>query len=110
MGLKSRFKKALFSFFKYEILNYVQDYRQSVKYIEPPTQYVCHEMRMQEIKVEVRMCQHIPANIAYDEALDRAKKLLFDECDKFIHVDKPQFGGSYHSGLFRLSLFVGLKK
>jgi hypothetical protein len=112
MKLKSRFKKALFAFFKEEILA-------SVGYNKPmqTIQHVCKEMIMTEIRAEILLSDSdserygVPANVVYEESLKEARRKLFEESMNFINIDEKSVIDPhiYPTRAIKLSLFVGLR-
>jgi hypothetical protein len=112
LKLKSRFKKALFAFFKDEILN-------SVGYNKPiqTIQHVCNEMRMTEIRTEIILDESkyhqcgTSVNQIYEYSLNDAKRKLFEESMKFIQIDEKSVIDPlyYSTRAITLKLFVGTK-
>lgn len=108
--LKSRFKKALFAFFKDEILNSV-GYTGAIQQV----QIVTKELKFTEIKSEILLDERDsqrygePIGIVYEKALENAKRRLFEESLKFIQVDEKSIMDShiYPHRAIRVSLFVG---
>ena len=84
--LKLRFKKALFAFFKEEIL-------ESVGHIPTasPTVNISH-LNFIEIKSKIilddRNQMFEPSNIVYERALEKCRKEIFEEAMKFVVVDE----------------------
>jgi hypothetical protein len=112
MKLKSRFKKALFAFFKEEILSSV-GYNQPMQVV----QHVCKEMRMTEIRSEILLDDRdnqrygVPANVIYEKSLDEARRRLFEESMKFIQIDEKSVIDPhiYPTRAIKVSLFVGVR-
>ena len=111
MKLRKRFKKALFAFFKDEIMD-------AVGYSGTISHAVIKEANIIELKAEIildRSTQKnlsIPIDIAYEYALSDAKKKLFEEAMKFIVIDSNSVFDPivYPHRAIRLSLFVGKVK
>jgi hypothetical protein len=112
MKLKSRFKKALFAFFKEEILSSV-GYNQPMQTI----QHICKEMRMTEIRSEILLSDRdserygMPANVVYEKSLEEARRMLFEESMKFIQIDEKSVIDPhiYPTRAIKVSLFVGVR-
>jgi len=112
MKLKSRFKKALFAFFKEEILSSV-GYNQPMQTI----QHICKEMRMTEIRSEILLSDvgseryGLPANVVYEKSLEEARRRLFEESMKFIQIDEKSVIDPhiYPTRAIKVSLFVGVR-
>jgi len=104
--LKARFKKALFAFFKDEILNAV-GYNGTIQKL----QIVTKELEFSEIKAEILLEERYgePIVIVYERALESAKRRLFEESMKFIHIDESSIMDShvYPHRAIRVSLYVG---
>jgi hypothetical protein len=110
MKLKSRIKRALFAFFKDEIL-------QSVGYDKPIQnqiiQHICKEMKMTEIRSEILLDgmerYGMPVNVVYEKSLEEARKRIFEESMKFIQIDEKSVIDPhiYPHRSIKLSLFVG---
>ena len=85
--LKLRFKKALFVFFKEEIL-------EAVGYQREIHVNISKEFHIAEIKSQIIIddresyLSHIPPTVLYEKALEKAKKELFEQSMKFIKVDE----------------------
>jgi hypothetical protein len=112
MKLKSRFKKALFAFFKDEILSSV-GYNQPMQTI----QHICKEMKMTEIRSEILLDERdnqrygMPANMVYEKSLEDARRRLFEESMKYIQVDEKSIIDQhiYPARAIRVSLFIGVR-
>ena len=112
MKLKSRFKKALFAFFKDEILSSV-GYNQPMQTI----QHICKEMKMTEIRSEIILDERdnqrygMPANMVYEKSLEDARRRLFEESMKYIQVDEKSIidQNIYQARAIRVSLFIGIR-
>jgi hypothetical protein len=109
MELKSRFKKALFAFFKDEILSSV-GYNKPMQVVE----HVCKEIRMTEISSEILLSDipyGIPVNEIYKRALYEAKQRLFEESMKFIRIDEKTVIDSniHRTRGIKISLFIGTR-
>jgi len=111
MKLKNRFKKALFSFFKDEIMESVGFNGDVVEH-----QYITHQMKLTEIKAEIhidennsQMMHGKPSGLIYEEALEVAKKQIFEQSMKHIKVDTASIMDShiYNGRVIKVSLFVG---
>jgi len=111
MKLKNRFKKALFAFFKDEIMNSV-GYNGATEHV----QFVSKDIKMTEIKSEIlidntnHQIRHgEPTGIVYERALEECKRKLFEESMKFIQIDEKSIMDShiYHGRAIRVSLFLG---
>ena len=111
--MKNRFRKALFAFFKDEILNSV-GYNGSS---QTSTIMVTEErVKFTEIKAEIlldnrggQMGHGEPTVIAYERALEDCKQRLFDESMKSIRIDEQSIMDShiYDGRAIRVSLLVG---
>jgi len=114
MKIKKRFKKALFAFFKDEILNSVGAQKTTEK-----VNYVSKELQLIEIDSEIiidetrQIGRGIAMNSIYEEALNRCKRKLFEKAMKHIQIDELSvMGTDLHSNgirTIRVSLFIGLK-
>lgn len=110
MGIKQRFKKAIFAFFKDEILKSV-GYNNPMQHIE----IVSREMRFIEIRAEILLTESEnyvePIGIAYERALEKAKKTLFEESMKYIEIETNSVMDSYiyNARGIKVSLFIGQK-
>ena len=111
-NLKKRLKSAIFAFFKDEILKSVGHTGTVIQ-----TQIVSKELKFTEIKAEIllddRDVQRFskPLSMIYEHSLEEAKRKLFNESLKFIHVDEKSVmdRGIYPHRAIRVSLFVGLQ-
>jgi len=112
MGFKKRFKKALFAFFKDEIINSV-GFNNSKKVI-----YVSKELNFVEIKSEIRIeksnrTNNMPFDYAYEESLNKCRRDLFEEAMKHIQIDNQSVirTNSYSNDTraIKVSLFIGTK-
>jgi hypothetical protein len=112
MKIKSRFKKALFAFFKDEILSSV-GYNQPMQTI----QHICKEMKMTEIRSEILLSDRdserygMPATVVYEKSLEEARRRLFEESMKFIQIDEKSVIDPhiYQARAIRVSLFIGVR-
>lgn len=108
MGIKNRFKRALFSFFKEDILKEV-GYDYGYKQVE----FVCNEMKMVEIKSEILLADNsmslAPPHLLYEKELENCKRRLFEESMKYIKIDERSVMDShiYDARAIRVSLFIG---
>lgn len=106
--LKLKFKRALFAFFKEEILEAV-GFKQPVERVE----FISRELKFTQITTPIvldeRDTNFSPVGIAYEKALDQAKRKLFDESMKFIHIESKDVINSYvyPRREIRVSLFIG---
>jgi hypothetical protein len=108
--LKLKFKRALFAFFKEEILNSV-GYSGNIQKVE----IVTKELKLTEIKAEIllnvteKYPHNEPIGIVYEKALERAKEKLFNESMKFIQIENKSIMDShiYPHRVIRVSLFIG---
>lgn len=109
MNLRLRFKKALFAFFKEEILEAV-GHNPKVQIVE----HVSGGMRVRELKSEILIEGYPTMDIkpVYEKALDKAKQELFNSVMDFIKIDHHSVIDShtYPHRAIRLSLFVGDSK
>ena len=110
-NLKIRLKKALFAFFKDEILSLVG----FTEYI-PKIKYIPKKMEITEIRFEILLKDDnknmwIPINVTYEKALEEAKYKLFKEVTKHIQFDERTILSSnvYPHRIISGSLFVGVK-
>ena len=111
MKIKERFKKALFAFFKDEILKNV-GYNGDVRHVTVSENCV----RFTEIKAEIlfddkdeQVRYGLPAGYMYEKALEKARKTLFEESMKYVVIDKHSILDErvYPHRAIRISLFVG---
>lgn len=111
--MKNRFKKALFAFFKDEILNSV-GYNGNVQVGKIVTTH--ENVKFHEIKAEIlldnrneqmRYGEH--TGVAYERALEDCKRSLFEESMKSIRIDEQSVMDShiYDGRAIRVSLLVG---
>jgi hypothetical protein len=113
MKIKDRFKKALFAFFKDEILKNV-GYNGDVRHVT-----ICEtHLKFTEIKAEIlfddkneQVKYGLPTGYIYEKALESARTKLFEETMKYVIVDKNSIIDQhlYTHRAIRLSLFVGIK-
>lgn len=109
--VKSRIKKALFAGFKDEILDAV-GYPIAVQEIQIKTK----ELEFTELRCEILLRDdektfNLPLQIAYEKALQNAKREMFEQVIKFIQVEEGSILDNhlYPNMAFKLSLFVGTK-
>jgi len=113
MKLKRRFKKALFAFFKDEIIN-------SVDFVEKSERinYVTKELNLITIKSEIvieesRQMNNIPFEYVYEDALNKCKHDLFQKVMKHIQIDNQSVMETSlyrnNTRAIRVSLFIGNK-
>jgi hypothetical protein len=112
MKLKLRIKKALFAFFQDEILK-------NVGYDGKVTELsiVSKEMNFVEIKAEIMLedlstellRSGVPADIAYQKALENAKRRIFEQAMNHVIIDKNSVIDDriYRHMAIKVSLFVG---
>jgi hypothetical protein len=109
--LKLKFKRALFAFFKEEILNSV-GHSGNIQQVQIATK----ELKYTEIKAEILLNENgishynnEPIGIAYEKALEHAKEKLFNESMKFIQIENKSIMDShiYPHRAIRVSLFIG---
>jgi hypothetical protein len=108
--LKLKFKRALFAFFKEEILNSV-GWQGNIQ----QTVIVTKELKFTEIKAEILLndtgtyMHNEPIGIVYEKALELAKEKLFNQSMKFIQIENESIMNShiYPHRAIRLSLFIG---
>ncbi len=111
--LKQRFKKALFAFFKDEILSSVGYMGEVSTY-----KYNTRDIRFTEIKSEIMFDERSeqrynkPIGHIYEMALDEARKRLFEESMKYIQIDERSVmdRGIYNHRAIRISLLIGNKR
>lgn len=116
--LKQRFKKALFEFFKQEILDYLEvnkfPYRISPeKFVHNTTE---QNIEFKEVKTEIVLkdnddyrLNNIPVSRLYEQSLEDTKKLLFEEMLKYVEIDTASVMDSYIYPIrkLRMRIFVG---
>lgn len=101
MGLKSMIKKALFAFFKEQILQFTDYNKPTV--IRPQPEQLINQLHKEEIKItKLRSRVMLPfgdraqefgaisSDMVYKKALDEAKKSLFEEATQFIRVEEEE--------------------
>jgi glucose-6-phosphate-specific signal transduction histidine kinase len=108
--MKHRFKKALFAFFKDEILN-ATDYGKPFETI----QHVVSEVKFTELRSQIRLPQGINYNdtqSTYERSLASCKHELFNEAMKHIKVDTESLMGrqQFRERVIEVSLLVGHNK
>ena len=123
-NLKQRFKKAIFAFFRNEILDLVgydlnNQNNQNMKFKQTSQhQIVNSEMKFTEIKTEILLNNNTnhgynePFSVFYEKELENAKMKLIENALKFIQVDTSYLIDKYIHPDHRkisLSLFVGNK-
>lgn len=108
MRIKERIKAAIFALFKQEIL----------KCYEPtfePIQAITHqrELEFKEVKAEFRVQNEDFEGMYFDyeDSLERCKRAMFEEVQKYIKVDPKSVieCTTNQQRKIRLSLFVGIK-
>jgi len=111
MKLKDRFKKALFAFFKNEILEAVS-WKGTVL---EKTQIVSAELKFTEIKADIFIQDTtnalVPASVVYERSLREAREKIFEEAMKMVVIDERSVMDTniYPHRVIRVSLFVGYK-
>lgn len=104
--IKLRFKKALFAFFKDEILDLV-GYNKDIHQV----QLITKELKFTEIKSEIVLdgIDSQPIGLVYEKSLEKAKRKLFEESMKFIQIDESSIMDShiYPHRVIKVSLFIG---
>jgi hypothetical protein len=113
MKLKDRFKKAVFNFFKQEIM-------EQVGYFEPfrHTEVVNKEYVFQKVEAEIRLSssqQYLteePLDSLYARAVEECKSRLFEECMKYAQIDVASVlkHSPYRDKAIRVTLYVGQPK
>ncbi len=108
--MKRRFKRAVFAFFKEEILDFI-GYNTPI----PKVELVSKELNFTEIKTQIILDENIQLNFReslskiYERALAQAKQTLFEKCLEFIVVDEKSIinnnSDSYKA--INVSLFIG---
>lgn len=106
--IKTRFKRALYGFFKEEILNSI-GYSEPVKKIE----FISKEMQIKELKAEFVLDDNSlmsqPFSYVWSRQLEKVKKDLFDECMNHIKIDSYSITDPRVSRekIIKVSLFIG---
>ncbi len=110
MNFKERFRKALFAFFKEEILKEAAPQGPFEIQTIHHSQLKFHELRMEWRIAEEREFKHIgrPIEFIYEGALNDARKRLFEQVMQYVQVDErtvldPQL---YDGRIFRATVFV----
>lgn len=115
-SIKQRFKKAIFAFFKDEILKEF-----SANNSEPEFTDKVYKQVDSTIKVELRqigcaidldMGGEIPTDFFYEKACDKARRQLFDEFIKWVTIEgsvvlNPEY---YHKRKIVFNAWVGIEK
>jgi septum formation topological specificity factor MinE len=101
MKLKRRFKKALFAFFKDEIINSVDFDEKSER------------IKSEIVIEESRQMNNMPFEYVYEEALNKCKHDLFQKVMKHIQIDNQSVMETNlyrnNTRAIRVSLFIGNK-
>ena len=106
--MKNRFKKALFAFFKDEILDAVK-YNPLGNY-ETQVTVVSKTLNFEELKCEIATSDRMSGDPrAYENSLREARAALIDKAMEFIKVDEQSVfdPNIYDERRIRCSLFVG---
>jgi hypothetical protein len=106
--MKNRFKKALFAFFKDEILDAVK-YNPLGNY-ETQVTVVSKTLNFEELKCEIAVSDRMNGDPrAYENSLREARTALIDKAMEFIQVDEQSVfdPNIYDERRIRCSLFVG---
>ena len=109
--MKKRFKKALFAFFKDEILNAVMRVENSEH--QTHVQFISKTLEFKELKVEIATMDRQSMNPrAYEDSLREARHVLIDEALKYIQVDESSVFDEdiYNERRIKCSLFIGIKQ
>jgi septum formation topological specificity factor MinE len=106
MKLKRRFKKALFAFFKDEIIN-------SVDFDEKSERIKSERIKSEIVIEESRQMNNMPFEYVYEEALNKCKHDLFQKVMKHIQIDNQSVMETNlyrnNTRAIRVSLFIGNK-
>ncbi len=108
--IKLKFKRALFAFFKEEILNTV-GYQKPFKQVEIKHSY----LNVQELRADIILNNDPtlgkPLLFEFEEAVYRAKEELFKESLKYCVVDSHSIFNPdiYNKTAIKVSLFIGTK-
>jgi len=110
--LKLRFKRALFAFFKEDILKEV-GYKRPLRTVEIKSEFLnVKELKSVILIDNIRMSNDPIESFSYHNAVERAKKELFKECLKYIIVDSQSVMNPeiYNATAIKVSLFIGNKE
>lgn len=105
--MKKRFKKAVFAFFKDEILESFES-KESVT-----VETITHTMEYVELKSVIDLTErHNPDPMEYERSLEQMRRALFDESMKHLIVNTRELFDYDSFGCRRIqaSLFIGVKK
>ena len=105
---KKRFKKALFAFFKEEILDAVTKKENSE--IQTHVHFISKELEFKELRVEISTMDRGGMNhMIYEESLRDARRTLVEEALKHIQVDERSVFDQdiYDERRIKCSLFIG---
>ena len=113
MKLKRRFKKALFAFFKDEIINSVDfdEKSESINYVTKGLNFIT--IKSEIVIEESRQMNNMPFEYVYEDALNKCKHDLFQQVMKHIQIDNQSVMEtnlySNNTRAIRVSLFIGNK-
>ncbi len=115
MKIKNRFRKALFSFFKEEILESVKP-EPIIPYSDVGvSRYGPRTMDLTKLSASINLgdqeSMHEPAHVQYERQLDSLRKELFKKAMEFCHVEERSVTDPYlyDSREIIVNLYVGKK-
>lgn len=117
MGIRKRFKSALFAFFKEEILKEVSTYygKKDIQWSTYNPSFISEEKYKivaieKEVMVRDSNMHNIPFQYALDDAIRNTRRAVLEEAMKYVEINsKELFGSIDGSKVLKAKIYIGVK-